>query len=111
MARVVQPRRIEDSNIPLQIDVDKEDLQKKREPERRDREPEEAEGRERVVEDGVLANRGVDADRDSEQERQSLREQDHLPRVPERSLDVRPERLRRDEGGAELVLDDVLPPV
>src|SRR6478735_1591765 len=70
--KTVQARGVEDPNVVVQEDVRERDLQQQREPERRHGEAQEADRREHVVEDRVLANRGVDADRDPEDDREDL---------------------------------------
>ena len=95
----------------MQIDVGEGDLQQEREDERRHRETEEADPREHVVEDRVLADRRVDADGHAEHERKDLRDHDELERVAERPMDLRPERLQRGQRRAELVREHVVEPV
>ena len=110
LVRVVQPRRVEDPHVPLQVDVDEQDLEQQGEPEGRHRVAEEAERGERVVEERVLPDRREDPDGDAEDDRHRLREDDQLRGVPERPRDVGPQRLERRQRPAELVGEHVLDP-
>ena len=107
----VQPGGVEDSDVPLVVDVGEALLQQEREPEGRHRETEEADASERVVEDRVLADRRVDADGYAEDERENLGDDDELQRVAHRPRHLGPDRLQRLQRVAELVREDVLQPV
>ena len=79
------------------MSLHEQDLQQQREPEHRHREAEEAQRREAVVEDRVLAHRGENADRDAKHESNHIRDDNDLGGVTDRARDVGPDRLRGDE--------------
>ena len=109
--RRIETGRVQEADVPVEVDVGEHDLEDQGEPEDRRREGEEAEGRGEVVQQRILAYGRVHADPDRDEERDRLRRDHELEGVRHHPREVVPDRPVAEQCSPELVGDRLLDPV